>query len=68
MKEDTRLEGPWEFGIKPAKRNVVGDVAERNKRILEIGVEKCVEEGLVHLKDYLKLKQCYHAYKLNTDQ
>lgn len=56
MKEDTRIEGPWEFGIKPAKRNVTGDVAERNKRILEIGVEKCVEEGLVHLKDYLKLK------------
>lgn len=24
MKEDTRVEGPWEFGIKPAKRNVQG--------------------------------------------
>jgi len=22
MKEDTRVEGPWSFGIKPAKRNV----------------------------------------------
>lgn len=21
MKEDTRVEGPWEFGIKPVKRN-----------------------------------------------
>lgn len=21
MKEDTRLEGPWEFGTKPVKRN-----------------------------------------------
>lgn len=21
MKEDTRLEGPWEFGVKPVKRN-----------------------------------------------
>lgn len=28
MKEDTRVEGPWEFGLKPAKRNVKGDVAE----------------------------------------
>lgn len=22
MKEDTRVEGPWSFGIKPAQRNV----------------------------------------------
>jgi Putative viral replication protein. len=66
MKEDTRVEGPWEFGLKPAKRNVKGDVAEQNKKILEIGVEKCIQEGLIHLKDYLKLKQCVNAYKLNT--
>lgn len=42
MKEETRVEGPWEFGIKPARRNVAGDLAERNKKILELGVEKCV--------------------------
>jgi Putative viral replication protein. len=28
LKEDTRVEGPWEFGVKPARRNVVGDVKE----------------------------------------
>jgi len=27
MKEDTRVEGPWSFGVKPARRNVKGDVA-----------------------------------------
>ena len=44
LKEETRLEGPWEFGVKPARKNVKGETAERNARILEIGVEKCVEE------------------------
>ncbi len=34
MKEDTRVEGPWEFGIKPARRNVKGDVKARNEAIL----------------------------------
>lgn len=28
LKEETRVEGPWEFGLKPARRNVKGDVAE----------------------------------------
>lgn len=26
LKEATRLDGPWEFGIKPARRNIKGDV------------------------------------------
>lgn len=66
LKEDTRLEGPWEFGVKPARKNVRGETAERNARILEIGPEKCVNEGLIHIKEYLKLKQCVDAYKINT--
>lgn len=28
MKEDTRLEGPWEFGVKPVKRNSKTDWEE----------------------------------------
>lgn len=55
LKEDTRLEGPWEFGIKPARKNVKGETKERNMRILELGAEKCVEEGLVSIKEYPKL-------------
>lgn len=66
LKEDTRLEGPWEFGIKPARRNISGDVASQNKRILELGPEKCVEEGLIHIKDYLKIKTACNTYHLNT--
>lgn len=29
-KEDTRIEGPLDFGIPPAARNVKGDTASRN--------------------------------------
>lgn len=57
LKEDTRLEGPWEHGIKPARKNVAGDTKSRNETILKMGVEHCVAEGLIHIKDYIKLKQ-----------
>lgn len=56
LKEDSRVEGPWEFGIKPARKNVKGDTKARNLKILELGPEKCVEEGLIHIKEYLKVK------------
>lgn len=56
LKEETRVAGPLELGIKPARKNVAGETAERNKKILEIGVEECVAQGLVHMKEYLKLK------------
>ena len=68
LKQETRLDGPWEFGVKPARKNFKGETAARNARILEIGVEKCVEEGLIHMKEYLKLKQCVDAYRLNTTE
>lgn len=28
MKEDTRVDGPWEFGVKPVRRAVKADWAE----------------------------------------
>lgn len=46
-KEDSRVSGPWEFGVPPAARNVKGDTAERNRLIIEYGVTKAVDEGLV---------------------
>ena len=48
-KEDTRKEGPWSFGIRPARRNVKGEVKKRNQELLEFGPEKAVEEGLIPL-------------------
>lgn len=35
---------------------------------MELGVEKCVAEGYIHIKEYLKVKQCVDAYKLNTQE
>ena len=30
-KEDTRVDGPWEYGIRPARKNVKGDTKRRNE-------------------------------------
>ena len=40
MKDDTRVEGPFEFGIKPARRNVQGETAERNAAIKAMGARE----------------------------
>lgn len=31
MKEDTRMDGPWEYGVKPVKRNSKADWEEVKK-------------------------------------
>jgi len=36
------MEGPYEFGLKPCRKNIKGDTKARNEKILEIGVEECV--------------------------
>lgn len=55
-KEDTRLEGPAEFGVPPASRAVKGDTKARNKMIMEMGVVKAVEEGLIPLEKFKQVK------------
>lgn len=40
LKEDTRLEGPWEFGIKPVKRNSKEDWEEVRKLAMEGKMDK----------------------------
>lgn len=65
-KEDTRLAGPWSFGVKPARRNVKGDLARRNTQIIEMGPEEAVRQGLESAANYLKLKKSLDAYKIAT--
>lgn len=48
-KEETRLEGPWSFGVKPARLNKKGDLARRNQELLEMGPEKAVENGIISI-------------------
>jgi len=54
-KEDTRLEGPLEFGVPPAARNVQGDTKERNRMIIEHGVVAAVDEGLIPIEKFSNL-------------
>lgn len=62
-KEDTRVEGPWTFGVKPARLNVKGDKARRNKELIEMGAEKAVEAGIIDITDYAKVKSNIDLYK-----
>lgn len=49
-KSDTRLEGPLDHGVPPASLRVKGDKKERNKLILQYGVVKAVDEGLIDIE------------------
>ncbi len=55
QKEATRIEGPWSFGIRPAKRNVKGDVARWNKDVLECGAVEAVDKGYIKVLEIRKL-------------
>lgn len=66
LKEDTRVEGPWEFGLKPAKLNKKGSKAEQNQKLLEIGAEEAVKQGLIGLDRYLAFKKNIDAFKIAT--
>ena len=55
QKEDTRVEGPWSFGIRPARRNKKGDVSRWNKDVLEIGAVAAVDKGYLKVTDIRKL-------------
>lgn len=55
-KEESRIEGPLEHGLPPAARNIKGDTKERNKMIMEYGVVKAVEEGLIPIEKFKQTK------------
>lgn len=67
-KEDTRLEGPWTFGVKPARRNLKGDVKRQNAQIIEMGIARAVDEGLVPIGKYRQFKQSLDAYKMDKKE
>ncbi len=63
-KTDTRLEGPFEFGIRPARRDKKGDLARRNAELLAIGTKQAIDEGLVSLMDIRKLDASKSHYQI----
>jgi len=64
-KTDSREEGPLDHGIPPASKNIKGDTKKRNQMILEYGVAKAVEEGLIPIEKYKQVKQSVDLFKLD---
>lgn len=63
-KEATRIDGPWTFGVRPARRNQKGDTARWNKDVLEIGPVRAVDEGYIRLDRLDKLVATSNLYKM----
>lgn len=75
LKEDTRVAGPWEFGKRPIEKQNKHDVemqrqqrAEDNKKILEAGPVKAIEEGMVDITKFWQLKRSLDLYQLATKE
>lgn len=51
-KEETRIEGPWTFGIRPARLNKKGDLQRRNQEILGLGVVEAVKRGIIPVEKF----------------
>ena len=55
MKEDTRVLGPWEFGVKPVERNSKHDWEEVKKNAQEGKLDKIPAD--IYVKHYRTLKE-----------
>ncbi len=65
-KEETRVEGPWSFGVRPARRNKKGDLARRNQEIENMGAVAAARAGLIPLKEVIKVQQCIDFMALKS--
>lgn len=62
-KKEGAIDGPWTSGVPPAALNVKGDKAQRNKLLIDIGAEEAVQQGLIDIKDYGRVKANIDLYK-----
>jgi len=53
-----------EFGVPPASKAVKGDTKERNAMILQFGVVKAVDDGLIPIEKLKAVKQSVDMYHL----
>lgn len=67
-KAEGHLEGPWSFGIKPARLNEKGDKKRRNEQLIEMGAEEAVKNGIIDIKDYPKVKSAIDLFKNCTQR
>jgi len=70
LKDETRLEGPWEFGTKPLRQNVKGECKEaraaKNAILLEKDIDTLVADGeisLLHVPVLKRAKDIVQAIK-----
>lgn len=63
-KEDTRLAGPWSYGVKPARKNLKGDTARRNADLMQMGTAQAVEQGYIRVEEALKLERALAMLKI----
>lgn len=51
-KDETRIDGPWTYGIKPARQDKKGDVARRNMDIKAKGASQAVRDGDIPIEKH----------------
>lgn len=60
------MEGPIIQGTPPLQKNTKAGHAEANRLIIERGAETAVTDGLIHLKDYIRIRNAVGIYKQVT--
>lgn len=65
-KEDTRVEGPWTFGVKPARKDKKGDTKRFNEELVQLGAEEAVKQGLISITQYVSTKKAIDLFRINT--
>lgn len=63
-KEDTRVAGPWTFGIRPPRNNKKGDIKRHNEQLLEMGAVEAVKQGLIRVENFKKVDASLNAYRI----
>lgn len=62
-KEESRVEGPVEYGVPPAAKNRKGDTKARNAMLIEKGIVQAVLDGDVAVKDIVRVKHGIDLFK-----
>lgn len=67
-KEETRVEGPVEFGVPPATKNVKGSTKDHNLMLMEKGAAKAVLDGDIPVINAIKLQKNIDFVKAETTE
>lgn len=62
MKQETRVDGPWEFGVRPVQRNNKDDWEEVKKNAIEGKLDKI--PGHIFVTHYSNLKSIAKDYQV----